>query len=265
MNSLQGKVAVVTGGSSGIGAASVELLAESGASVAVLDKVDADVRRELSKNLCGQVRFFQADISRGSEFGPIVDEIQATLGTPTLLVNNAGIQHYGSITETPEEEWDRVMAINLKGAFLCSKAFIPGMVRAGRGAIVNVSSVQSFIVQRRVAAYATSKTALLGLTRSIAVDYAPAIRCNTVCPGSVDTPMLRAAIGESAEIAEQCKQMHLLGRIGRAEEIADLICFLLSEKASFITGQAFRIDGGLGLSVAGSPSKAGLSEISDEG
>ena len=263
MNSLEGKIAVVTGGSSGIGAACVKLLAESGTSIAVLDKIDGGINRDLPRSLNSRISFFQVDISQQSALSPIVEAIQATLGAPTLLVNNAGIQHYGSVIETPEEEWDRVMAVNLKGVFLCSKAFIPGMIRAKTGAIVNVGSVQSFVTQRRVAAYVTSKTALLGLTRSIAIDYAPMVRCNAVCPGSVDTPMLRTSIGESPEIFEQCKQMHLLGRIGRADEIANLICYLLSEQSSFITGQAYRIDGGLGLLATGTAAKVDVIQSED--
>ena len=147
------------------------------------------------------------------------------------------------------------MNVNLKSAFFCSKYAIPVMLKKGKGCIINVASVQSFISQQNVAPYTTSKTALLGLTRSIAVDYAPKIRCVAVCPGTVDTPMLRGAINLSPnpqEVLQECHDMHLTKRIGSSEEVAELISFLASEKADFITGQAFRIDGGLGISIAGS-------------
>ncbi|HIA80068.1 MAG TPA: SDR family oxidoreductase, partial [Candidatus Marinimicrobia bacterium] len=171
------------------------------------------------------------------------------------LVNNAGIQRYSTVTETSEEEWDLVMNVNLKSAFLCSKYAIPMMVNNKKGCVINVASVQSFISQKNVAPYTTSKTALLGLTRSIAVDYAPNIRSVAVCPGTVDTPMFRNSIQESPnpdEVLEECNEMHLVKRICSSEEVGELITYLASDKAGFITGQAIRIDGGLGITIAGS-------------
>jgi NAD(P)-dependent dehydrogenase (short-subunit alcohol dehydrogenase family) len=129
------------------------------------------------------------------------------------------------------------------------------MKARGGGVVINLASVQAFVSQNNVAAYTTSKTAILGLTRSIAVEYAPTIRCVAVCPGTVDTPMLRDAIKLSPdpnEVLEECNQMHPVKRIGTPEEVAELIVFLASDKASFITGQPIRIDGGLGLSIGGS-------------
>ena len=129
------------------------------------------------------------------------------------------------------------------------------MVKNKKGCIINVASVQSFISQKNVAPYTTSKTAILGLTRSIAVDYAPEIRSVAVCPGTVNTPMLRNAIQESPnpdEVLKECNEMHLVKRIGSSNEVAELITYLSSDKASFITGQAIRIDGGLGITIAGS-------------
>ena len=147
------------------------------------------------------------------------------------------------------------MNVNLKSAFLCAKHVIPSMQKKGSGLVAILSSVQAFISQNNVAPYTTSKTALLGLTRSIAVDYGPEIRSVAVCPGTVDTPMFRSAIELSPnpeEVYQECVDMHLAQRIGKPEEIAELIYFLAQDKASFITGQAIRIDGGLGIKVAGS-------------
>lgn len=254
MSDFQNRVAVVTGGVKGIGAACARALVEAGARVGVLD-VDEEAGAQLCAELGNAVRFFPADVSQGGAVERAFEAIRAQLGAPTLLVNNAGIQHYGTVTETSEEEWDRVLGINLKSLFLCSKAALPGMLEAGGGAIVNMASVQSFVSQARVAPYTTSKTAILGLTRSIAIDYAPLVRCNAVCPGSIDTPMLRQAVALSPDpdaVLQECRTGNPLGRIGTPTEIADLVLYLLSDKAAFITGQAIRIDGGLGLETGGS-------------
>ena len=146
------------------------------------------------------------------------------------------------------------MNINLKSAFLCAKYAIPSMKQKGGGIVVNVASVQSFHSQQNVAPYTTSKAALLGLTRSIAVDFAPAIRSVAVCPGTVDTPMVRwtaEQTGDAEALYEEVADMHLSKRIAKPEEIAGMIAYLCSDEASFITGQAIRIDGGLGVLLGG--------------
>src|SRR3954451_20145205 len=203
------RVAVVTGGAKGIGKATADAFLRAGARVVVLD-VDKSAGGD------SDALFIPCDVSSGGQVTSAFAQIQQKLGGVDLLINNAGIQHYGTVTETSEEVWDRVLAINLKSAFLCAKAAIPMMQRRGKGVIVNLSSVQAFLSQNNVAPYTTSKTALLGLTRSIAVDYAPQIRCVAVCPGTVDTPMLRWAIEQSpnpAEVFEECVQMHPAKRI----------------------------------------------------
>jgi NAD(P)-dependent dehydrogenase (short-subunit alcohol dehydrogenase family) len=253
-NGLSGKVAVVTGGASGIGAACAARLASSGARVAILD-CDARAGGELSRRL-PQSEFFGLNVSNAAQVEQVFTQIREHCGAPVLLVNNAGIVKYGSLTETSEEVWDEVLNVNLKSAYLCSRQAIPDMLRNGSGAIVNVSSVQAFVSECRVAAYATSKTALLGLTRTTAIDYAPAIRCNAVCPGSVDTPMLQRFTQGSEEKMEGCRRMHLLDRIAAPEEIAELIAFLLSDASAFITGQAIRIDGGIGAWIGPRPPSA---------
>jgi NAD(P)-dependent dehydrogenase (short-subunit alcohol dehydrogenase family) len=251
---LQNKTAVITGGAKGIGGASSRIFHREGASVAILDW-DADAGERLARELGDRALFIQCDVSKESQVQEAISKCIAAFGEIDILVNNAGIQRYSTITETSEEEWDLVMNVNLKSAFLCAKHAIPSMQRKGKGAVINVSSVQAFITQNNVAPYTTSKTAMLGLTRTIAVDYAPQIRAVAVCPGTVDTPMLRDAFQLSpdpGEVYRECVDMHLVKRIALPEEVGELIAYLASDKASFITGQAIRIDGGLGITIGGS-------------
>ena len=246
--------AVVTGGAKGIGGATASRFLEEGASVVVLD-VDAENARALVEPYGPRGLFIQCDVSNADQVRAAFDQISTQMGAVDILVNNAGIQRYSTVTETSDEEWDLVMNVNLKSAFLCARAAIPLMQQRGSGVVINVASVQSFITQRRVAPYVTSKTALLGLTRSIAVDYAPEIRAVAVCPGTVDTPMLQWAANQSPdpdEIYREVREMHPLQRIAKPIEVADLILYLASPRAAFVTGQAFRIDGGLGLMISGS-------------
>ncbi|MEX0653855.1 MAG: glucose 1-dehydrogenase [Phycisphaeraceae bacterium] len=247
------RTVAITGAVKGIGRATAEQFAQTGAQVALLD-VDA-AGEALAEQLGERALFVDCDVSNEAAVERAVRRTVDHFGGIDVLVNNAGIQRYSSVTETSEQEWDRVMGVNLKGAFLCAKHAIPSMLERGGGVVINVSSVQAFLSQPRVAPYTTSKTALLGLTRSIAVDYAPTVRCVAVCPGTVDTPMLREAVKESSDpeaVLAECRQMHLLQRVAQPEEVAELIVFLASERAPFITGQAIRIDGGLGVSIGGS-------------
>tara|TARA_B100000953_G_scaffold72890_1_gene58863 strand:+ start:43 stop:810 length:768 start_codon:yes stop_codon:yes gene_type:complete len=244
---------VVTGGAKGIGGACVEAFMEEGAKVCILDIDQAG--QEFADTLGDNTFFIHCDVSKENEVKTAFRKIEKIFGAVEVLVNNAGIQRYSTVTETTEEEWDLIMNVNLKSAFLCSKYAIPMMLKKKKGCVINVASVQSFISQKNVAPYTTSKTALLGLTRSIAVDYAPNIRSVAVCPGTVDTPMLRNSIQESPnpdEVLEECNEMHLVKRICSSEEVGELITYLASDKAGFITGQAIRIDGGLGITIGGS-------------
>ncbi len=251
--SFKNKVVVVTGGAKGIGGSSSRVFHEAGANVCILD-ID-EKGQEFAEELGGKTLFIKCDVSKEDEvkkaFAIIVDE----MGDIDVLVNNAGIQTYGTVTETTEEDWDRVININVKSAFLCSKYALPSMMKKDKGCVVNVSSVQAFISQKNVAGYTTSKTAMIGLTRSIAVDYAPNIRCVAVCPGTTDTPMLKESFALSPdpdEVYQECVDMHLVKRIGTSDEVAEFIAYLASDKATFMTGQAFRIDGGLGITIGGS-------------
>lgn len=255
MNRLTGKTAIVTGGSKGIGAATAIRLHDEGVRVVLFD-TDPTGRNLLASK---SAHFIACDVSSGAAVKKAMKEAVDVFGPPDILINNAGIQHYGTVTSTPEDEWDRVMAVNLKSAYLCAHYAIPGMKKRGGGVIVNVSSVQGFHSQPNVAPYTTSKTALLGLTRSIAVDYAPDIRCVAVCPGTVDTPMVRWTAEQTGDVDalyDEVARMHLSGRIAKPAEVAGLIAYLCSDEAAFITGQAIRIDGGLGVVLGGSVSES---------
>ena len=250
----RGKVAVVTGGAKGIGGSTSTRFLESGAQVAILD-TDEEAGLERAAAFPDRAMFIKCDVSKSSQVAIAFDRIMDRFGGVDYLINNAGIQRYSTVTETSDEEWDLVMNVNLKSAFLCARAAIPSMLERGAGVVVNVSSVQAMYSQNKVAPYVTSKTAMLGLTRSITVDYAPKVRCVAVCPGTVDTPMMAWAASQSPNpeaVYEEVNNMHLLKRIGTPDEVAALILFLCSDEAGFITGQAFRIDGGLGIVLAGS-------------
>jgi NAD(P)-dependent dehydrogenase (short-subunit alcohol dehydrogenase family) len=241
-NSL-GKNALIFGGASGIGWATARTMIEEGARVTI-----ADVRRP-SGSVDEAARYIDCDVR---DAGQVSEAVRCTTGDTPLdwLVYSTGIQHYGSVVSTPIEEYDLVQAINARGAFLACRAAIPEM-RNG-GAIVLVSSVQALACQEGVAAYAASKGTLEALTRAMAVDHAKDnIRVNAVLPGTVDTPMVRSSaerFGGTDGLEQTLQQWgdnHPLGRVAHAEEIANLITFLVSDKASFITGASYRIDGGL--------------------
>ena len=253
---FSGKVAVVTGGGSGIGRATCLELLSRGAAVAIVDRDEAagqQLVREAGANR--QIQFFRADLSVNQEVEAVVFQIAKAFGGIDVLVSNAGIQTYGSATTTTEEDWDQTLAVNLKSGFLVSKYSIPHITKRGGGAIVITASVQSLGAQRNSLAYMVSKHALLGLMRSMALDYAKDnIRVNAVCPGAVDTPMLRwaASLDDNPEaVIAACHKMHPIGRMGNPEEIAHLIAFLASDLASFMTGTAVVADGGLMIPLGG--------------
>jgi NAD(P)-dependent dehydrogenase (short-subunit alcohol dehydrogenase family) len=251
-----GKVAIVTGGAMGIGEATARKLAELGASVAILD-VDSDAGSNSAAAITkdgGICDFFRCNVSVGQDVSQAVAAVVDKFGVIDVLVSNAGIQLYGDTVTTTEEEWDRLMGINLKGCFLVSKYTVPHMIERG-GAIVIVGSVQSMTAISNSIAYVASKHGLLGLTRAMALDYAQkGIRVNCVCPGAIDTPMLRWAAGLSDDpekVIQTCNRMHPLGRIGKPAEVADAIVYLASPMASFITGTALVVDGGMLVPAGG--------------
>jgi len=248
-----GKVAVVTGAGAGIGRATAEAFAVDGASIVIAD-VNVEQGERAAQGIRdkgGQAVVVQADVSRAADAERLAAEAVRAFGGIDYLVNNAGIQTYGTVVDTDEATWDRTLGINLKGVFLVSKYCIPEIVKRGGGAVVNMGSVQGFASQRAVAAYAASKGAVIAMTRTMALDHAPdKIRVNCVCPGSVDTPMLRWAanlfVPENPTGAiEEWGKLHALERVATPQEIANVILFLMSDAASFITGAAIVADGGM--------------------
>jgi NAD(P)-dependent dehydrogenase (short-subunit alcohol dehydrogenase family) len=253
-----GKVALVTGGAMGIGAAVVELFAERGAAVAIVDRSVA-AASDLAGLLTGRghrVIAVPADVSQGADVASAVSRAVEVFGGIDVVSNNAGIQRYGTVETTTEAGWDEVLDVNLKSVYLVCHHAIEHL-KARRGAIVNMASVQAFATQRAVAAYTTSKHALIGLTRSMALDFAAdGVRVNAVAPGSVDTPMLRWAVSldkHPEALMRVVHAMHPLGRIAQPREVAEAVVFLASPRASFVTGATLVVDGGLLLPISGAP------------
>ena len=251
---LNGKIALITGGAKGIGLATGQTFAQTGAQVILLDR-DARAGEAAQEAIGKNALFIETDVARSSELQKAIDQGAAHFGGIDFLINNAGIVKYATAENCSEADWDEIMNINLKAAFLGSKFSIPHMRRRGGGVIINVASAQAFISSSNMVHYTTAKSALLGFTRSLAIDFAPSIRAIAVCPGTVDTPMAHNAWATSKNpesVRQDSIAMHLLKRICTPQEVAELIVFLCSNKSAFITGQAIRIDGGLGISVPGS-------------
>ena len=254
--SFKNKVAVITGGAMGIGEATASKFAELGAGVAILDR-DARVARRTADALRAKARVecYECDVASDSAVESAVAAVVADFHGLDVLVSNAGIQRYGDVIGTSEEAWDELMNVNLKGCLHVARHAVPVMIQRGGGSIVVVGSVQCFTAVGNSVAYVTSKHALLGLVRAMALDHARNnIRVNCVCPGAIDTPMLRWAAGldpNPDRVIESCNRMHALGRMGRPEEVANAIAFLASDWASFITGAALVVDGGMLVPTGG--------------
>lgn len=253
MKEFENKVAIVTG-TTGIGRAIAMRLASSGANVVVCG-IDPAANRELQQTSNAghsALRVELCDVSVPQQIQAVVAKTVAELGGLDLIANSAAIHPFGTAVETDPETWNRCMAVNLSSVYLLAHFGIPEMKKRGGGSIVVVASVQGHACQRGVAAYAASKGALLSLTHALALDHAAdRIRVNSISPGSIRTPMLeRAAAHFSPDlpidaVVERFGAAHPLGRVGTAEEVAELAAFLLSERSSFCTGGDYLVDGGL--------------------
>jgi NAD(P)-dependent dehydrogenase (short-subunit alcohol dehydrogenase family) len=253
---LAGKIAVVTGGAQGIGRAIVEKLAREGARVTFLDR-DADGGASTARALSADglaADFLPADVTRESEVAAAIGQVVAKAGGLDVLVNNAGVNAYFDATEMTEAQWDAVFAVDLKGAWLCAKHALPAMKRARGGSIVNIASIHASLTIAGMFPYAAAKSGLVGLTRSLALDYAPAnIRVNAVLPGWTRTRLIEEWFRlqpDPAEAERKVLAVHPLGRLSTPMEVAYLVSFVASDEASAITGAALAVDGGLGARFA---------------
>ncbi|WP_329373346.1 SDR family oxidoreductase [Streptomyces sp. NBC_00669] len=251
MSAARPRVAVVTGAASGIGRVTAHRLAQAGYDLALMD-VDreglARTRAEI-EDAGGAARAFPADLRNPDEVGSVTREVAVTRGAPALLVNVAGTGLAATVLETSDEDWDRVLSVNLTGPFLTARAMLPLMLDSGGGVIVNVASVAGQVGLPRRAAYCASKAGLVGLTRAIAVDHAKdGIRCVAICPGTVATEWVDTMVANAPDPAAARQAMaarQLDGRLGSPEEVAATIAFVAGPEGRFINGTALIIDGGL--------------------
>ena len=251
MGKLDGKVAIVSGGARGMGAAEVRRLHADGASVVAADVLDDD-GKALADELGDRVRFVHLDVTSEEEWLSVVEQTERELGKVDVLVNNAGILKFNEIANTPLVEFRQVIDVNLIGVFRGMKAVIPAMKRAGGGSIVNISSTEGLAGTVFCGAYTASKFGVRGITKVAAIEYgADKIRCNSVHPGGIDTPMTRAVMDEEGR-KYVGKKVAGLKRMGEAEEVASVVAFLASDDSSYCTGAEFVVDGG---SLAGRPVK----------
>ena len=243
---LKDRVALVTGGASGIGRAVAELFAHEGARVAVGD-FSADggnATTQAIKTAGGEAIFTQVDVSDSAQIKRMVETALQAYGRIDILFNGAGVLYYGTVLETDEQAWSRVISINLTGTYLCCRAVLPHMIRQGGGSIINVAStVGAHDACANAVAYVTSKGGVTLFTKAMAIDHAKqGVRVNALVPGATDTPMIRNAL--TPEALKALADSHPIGRLGRPEELAKAVLFLASDDASFVTGTAMYVDGG---------------------
>jgi 2-hydroxycyclohexanecarboxyl-CoA dehydrogenase len=251
MGQLSGKIAAVTGGASGIGEATVRRFVAEGAQVAFADR-DVERGKRVAAEIeagGGKALFVEAHMEQESEATAFIQHTVDHFGQLNILVNNAGIRLYQTVVEASAESWDTILGVNLKGYAFCAKAAIPVMRRVGGGSIVNVASIRAVVAGGNMVQYDTTKAAVTGLTRGLAMDHAPdGVRVNAVCPGPIFTPFherrILAAGRTLEEYREEAGSRTMLKRPGTPQEVAACILFLASDEASYVTGTCLFVDGG---------------------
>lgn len=245
------KIALVTGGASGIGAATVRRFVSEGAVVCIADRDDV-LGEALAAELGEQTEFVHLDVTDDAGWGRVMAHILGRHGRLDIMVNSAGIAIYGNIDSTPLRDWEQVLAVNATGTFLACSHAVRAMRASGGGSIVNIASGNAIHAHPELLAYASSKAAVVQLTKCVAIHCGKQgynIRCNAVLPGGTDTPLLMSQEGERqddrAALERMMAEIHALGRMGRPEEIAAAVLFLASDEASFITASALVADGGM--------------------
>ena len=250
MGRLAGKIAFVTGGARGIGRAIVEKFVAEGARATFVD-LDDDLGRDAAMAIGRSAEFQIADVTSEADVRRAIEAAIAKHGTIDVLVNNAGINAYFDATQMTEAEWDRVFAVDLKGAWLCAKHALRAMTRAGRGSIVNIASIHATMTTAGMFPYAAAKSGLVGMTRSLALEYASkGIRVNAVLPGYTRTRLVEEWLAmqpDPAEAERRTLKNHPLGRIATPMEIANVVAFVASDEASAMTGASIPVDGGLSI------------------
>ncbi len=253
MGRLDGKAALVTGGARGIGRAIVEKFVAEGASVRFID-LDEEAGHHVAEALGAAASFRRANVTLEGDVQKAIADLVHDRGAIDILVNNAGINAYFDAAEMTEAEWDHVFAVDLKGAWLCAKHALRAMKRSGRGSIVNIASIHATLTMAGMFPYAAAKSGLVGMTRSLALDFAPlGIRVNAVLPGWTRTRLVEewfAMQPDPADAEAHVLAVHPLRRIATAAEIANLVAFVASDEASAITGASLPIDCGLGVQFA---------------
>ncbi|HTN05490.1 SDR family oxidoreductase [Agriterribacter sp.] len=243
---FQDKVAIVTGGSFGIGRAAAIAFAERGAKVAIADWVEDNETLNAIKSSGGDAIFIKCDVSGDESVSAMVDKTMTQYGRLDYAFNNAGVEGLSAPThECTNENWDKTIAINLKGVWLCMKYEIPHMLKQGKGAIVNNASIAGLVGFVNIPAYVASKHGILGLTKNAALEYAKSgIRVNAVCPGVIKTAMIDRFTGKDKVVEKQFQSMEPVGRMGQPEEVAQAVIWLCSDAASFVTAHPMAVDGG---------------------
>lgn len=251
MFSLHNKIALVTGAGSGIGQTIAELFAEAEAYVFVTDcdeKAGRETAVELRQRFTGRVEFLRLDVTNEEDCARVSHQVLLHHKRLDILVNNADVSHVGTMLHTTGADLDRLYAVNVRGLFNVTRAFLPSMIERRQGSILNLASVGGVTAVRDRLAYCTTKFAVVGLTKCLALDHArDGVRCNCICPGRVETPFVTARLREYSDPKRAYEEMSMtqaLGRMGRPEEIAAAALYLASDEAAFITGSALMIDGG---------------------